>query len=281
MININIEKSAIYFVIVPTIIFITMFWIIPILNVFVISLTAEGSYVIGKPIFIGFDNFINAITQYSTSIKNSIILTLGAATIDLIIGYPLAYLLARKKVYFENIIRASLVFPYFGDLYISYGLWNMFLPGGLFDFFYDLFGISYKQILYTPISVVIGFSIFTLPFMVLYILSALQEVDPSLEYAAITLGASPIKTFFKVVLPLSARGAVAGFLACFGWNLGGYMIPLLLGGVEASNVMTVRIVNLALDMHNYGLAAALAIILISFTIFTTYLTFRITKVLEQ
>ncbi|UNQ73210.1 ABC transporter permease [Infirmifilum sp. NZ] len=156
----------------------------------------------------------------------------------------------------------------------------MFLPGGLFDIFYSMFGVTYRQILYTPISVVLGFSIFTLPFMVLYISSALQEIDPSLEDAAMTLGAPPTTTFFKIILPLSAPGAIAGFLACFGWNPGGYMIPLLLGGVEASDVMTVRIVELSLSMHNYGLAASLAIILITFTIFTTYLTFRVTKVIK-
>jgi len=276
----RLERLGIYLAITPTLIYIVTFWLVPMLNVLFISVTAGDSYITGKIVYVGLDNFVKAITQYSSAVKNSTILTLVAATVDLIIGYPLAYLLARKKIYFENIIRALMVFPYFGDLYISYGLWNMFFPGGLFDIFYSMFGVTYRQILYTPISVVLGFSIFTLPFMVLYISSALQEIDPSLEDAAMTLGAPPTTTFFKIILPLSAPGAIAGFLACFGWNLGGYMIPLLLGGVEASDVMTVRIVELSLSMHNYGLAASLAIILITFTIFTTYLTFRVTKVIK-
>ncbi|UNQ73209.1 hypothetical protein [Infirmifilum sp. NZ] len=95
---------------------------VPMLNVLFISVTAGDSYITGKIVYVGLDNFVKAITQYSSAVKNSTILTLVAATVDLIIGYPLAYLLARKKIYFENIIRALMVFPYFGDLYISYGV---------------------------------------------------------------------------------------------------------------------------------------------------------------
>jgi putative spermidine/putrescine transport system permease protein len=114
--------------------------------------------------------------------------------------------------------------------------------------------------------------------MVLYTASSLSEIDPAMEEAAYTLGASPLRAFYKVILPLSAPGAVAGFIACFGWNLGGFLIPLLLGGVEASDVMTVKIVYLTLQLHNYGLAATLATVLMLMTIVSTYLTFKITRV---
>lgn len=264
---------------IPTVLYLLLFWLTPLLNVAIMSLTAEESFILGNPNYIGLQNYIKVFENYSDTVVNTLLYPFAAALLDLLLGYPLAYFLVRGKVRFQNLIRASLIFPYFGDIYVSYGLWNMFLPGGLFDFFYSLFGISYKQILYTPYAVIAGFSIFTLPFMVLYVSSSLSEIDPTLEEAAYALGAPPFQTFLRVILPLSAPGAVAGFIACFGWNMGGFLIPLLLGGVEASNVITVNIVYLTLQVHNYGVAAALSVILVLITILCTYITFKVTKIM--
>lgn len=271
--------KAIYVLLIsPTVIYLVLFWLIPLINILIMSFTRGESFILGQPEYVGLQNYFTVIGEYYSTVINTILFPLSAATIDFILGYPLAYLLVRRRILFRNVLRASLIFPYFGDIYVSYGLWNMFLPGGPFDWFFNITGLSYKQILYTPYAVILGFSIFTLPFMVLYTASSLSEIDPAIEEAAYTLGASPLKTFFKVILPLSAPGAVAGFIACFGWNLGGFLIPLLLGGVEASNVITVKIVYLTLQLHNYGLASSLAIILMIMTIISTYLTLKITRV---
>jgi len=271
-------KTSYILLIIPTIVYLVLFWLIPLVNIILMSFTRGESFILGQPEYVGPQNYIVVVRDYASTIRNTIIFPLSAAVLDFILGYPLAYLLVRRKVLFRNILRASLIFPYFGDIYVSYGLWNMFLPGGPFDLFFNITGLSYRQVLYTPYAVILGFSIFTLPFMVLYTASSLSEIDPAMEEAAYTLGASPLRAFYKVILPLSAPGAVAGFIACFGWNLGGFLIPLLLGGVEASDVMTVKIVYLTLQLHNYGLAATLATVLMLMTIVSTYLTFKITKV---
>lgn len=274
----RVPKASYILLALPTIAYLVFFWLIPLSNVVIISFTEGESFILGRPRYIGLQNYAAVMESYASTIRNTIILPLSAAFVDFIVGYPLAYLLVRRKILLQNVLRASLLFPYFGDIYVSYGLWNMFLPGGVFDTLYSITGLSYRHVLYTSYAVVLGFSIFTLPFMVLYTSASLSEIDPSIEEAAYTLGASPLKTFIKVTLPLSAPGAVSGFIACFGWNLGGYLIPLLLGGVEASNVITVKVVHLTLQLHNYGLAASLATMLVAMTLFSTYLTFKITKV---
>lgn len=271
------KKYSFLLLVLPTIIYLILFWLIPLCTVIYISLTEGESFILGNPRYVGLQNYKTVAINYIDTLRNTVSLPLAAAVLDFVLGYPLAYLLVRRRIILRNVLRASLIFPYFGDIYISYGLWSMFLPGGLFDVVYSLTGISYRQILYTPQAVVIGFSIFTLPFMILYTSASLSEIDFVLEEAAYTLGASPLKTFIKVTLPLSAPGAVAGFIACFGWNLGGYLIPLLLGDGGGSNVITVKVVNLTLQLHNYGLAAALAVMLTAITLVSTYLTFRITK----
>lgn len=274
----RILRASYILLVLPTVVYLVFFWLVPLINILVMSFTRGESFILGQPEYVGLQNYLIAISDYNSTVMNTILFPLSAAIIDFILGYPLAYLLVRRKILFRNMLRASLIFPYFGDIYVSYGLWNMFLPGGPFDWFFNITGLSYKEVLYTPYAVILGFSIFTLPFMVLYTASSLSEIDPAIEEAAFTLGANPFKTFFKVILPLSAPGAVAGFIACFGWNLGGFLIPLLLGGVEASNVITVKVVYLTLQLHNYGLAASLAIILMLMTIISTYFTFKITKV---
>jgi len=264
----------------PTLCYLVLFWFVPVFNIFLMSFTEGDTYILGKTSFIGADNYKVIFSDYHETISNTVTYSFLAALIDLILGVPLAYLLVRKKIAMTTILRAALIFPYFGDIYVSYGLWNMFLPGGLFDPLYSLMGLSYKNFLYNPQAVILGFAVFTLPFMVLYTSSAISQIDTSYEEVSMTLGYPPLLTFLRVIVPLSISGIIAGFIACFGWNLGGFLIPLLLGGVESSNVMTVKIVELSLRIHNYGLAAALSILLLIITLISSYLTFRITKALE-
>ena len=274
-----IRKLAIYIALLPSLAYFMLFWMVPVVYVALTSFTYRDSFLTVRPVYVGLRNYAYILESYRSAIYHSLIYSLGAAAIDLAIGYPLAYLLVKGRMPLKDVLRASLVFPYFGDLYVSYGLWNMFLPGGVFAYLLNLMGLSYRDVLYTPLAVSIGFAIFTLPFMVLYVASNLQEIDPVLEEVALTLGASPLQTFLKVTLPLSLPGAFAGFLASFGWNLGGYMIPLLLGGMKGSNVMTVWIVELTLGSYDYGAAASLSVILLTMTIVSTYLAFKLSRTL--
>jgi ABC-type spermidine/putrescine transport system permease subunit I len=273
-------KITVLMLILPTLLYLVLFWLVPVANIFWMSFTLGDTYLQGKPNYVGINNYSIIFTDFLETIRNTIVYPLVAALIDLVLGIPLAYLLVRKKVGFTSILRAALIFPYFGDIYVSYGLWNMFLPGGIFDPIYSITGLNYKNFLYNPNAVIFGFAVFTLPFMVLYSSSAISQIDMSYEEVSMTLGYTPVETFLKVIVPLATPGIIAGFIACFGWNLGGYLIPLLLGGVDSSNVMTVKIVELSLRIHNYGLAASLAIILLVITLISSYLTFKITKALE-
>lgn len=243
----------------PLSLFYFVIFIIPFGTLIYISFT-KGSSFFFKTI-ISIRNWTNLFSNYGSAIATSFKLTSSAALVDLMFGYPIAYLLARKKIPGKDVVRALMVLPFFGGLFISFGLSYLFLPGGLLSPIFTILPFAPTDILYSPYSVIVGFAIYTSPFMILYTGVSLQGIDLELENAARTLGAGPVKTFLRVTLPLSLPGALTGFLVCFGWNLGGYIIPLLLGGPNSNNVITVHMVELATTNQQYGQAAALGVFL--------------------
>jgi len=125
---------------------------------------------------------------------------------------------------------------------------------------------------------VAALAIFTFPFAVLQIGVALNQVDPVLEESAKCLGASSLRTLYKVTIPLTSPGIVSGWLMAFGWNIGAYAIPVLMGGVTVGqNVLAVKIRSVALLMMNFGLASALAVTLVLVGAATSYFSTRMSR----
>jgi putative spermidine/putrescine transport system permease protein len=104
-----------------------------------------------------------------------------------------------------------------------------------------------------------------LPFMILPLYSVLSRIDPSLSSAAASLGAPPVRNFLRVYLPLSLPGLLAGSLLVFVMGLGYYITPALLGG--PSDTMIAQLIEMQVaDFGNWGLAAALSVVLLAGTI---------------
>ena len=124
-------------------------------------------------------------------------------------GFPFAYILVRT-VRYRDVVRALMVFPMFGALYVTFGI--SFDPAARRAARADLqaLGISGTSLLFSLPSVVFAMSIFTFPFMVMSIGTALSNVDPTLEEAAACLGAGPFATFRRFLLPLDPGGHRGG-----------------------------------------------------------------------
>src|SRR4029453_1136962 len=110
----------------------------------------------------------------------------------------------------SDLVRALMVFPMFGALYVTFGIGTILLPGGPLAPLFDALGISGASLLFSLPSVVFAMAIFTFPFMVMSIGTALSNVDPTLEEAAACLGAGPFSTFRRGVLPLAPSGGGGG-----------------------------------------------------------------------
>ncbi|MBD2865309.1 MULTISPECIES: ABC transporter permease [Paenibacillus] len=202
--------------------------------------------------------------HYLKILGRTLVLGITISFISLILGYCLAYGVARsnpKRKYLLLLLIAlplltSAVIRNFGWIVIlgRKGLLNqLFLNIGLIDKPLDL--------LYTSTGVVIAMVHVLLPFMVLVLYSVLEGMDRNLESAAANMGASPAKVFWFVTLPLSLPGIVAGTLLVFSISISFYITPALIGGPRVQ-VMATEIYNQTIHSMNWPYASALAVILL-------------------
>ncbi len=194
----------------------------------------------------------------------------GLATlVNLLFGFPFAYVLVRK-IRYRDIVRAVMVFPMFGALYIAFGLRFILLPGGPATPILEAFGIDATSVLYSLPSVVFAMSVFTFPFMVMNIGAALSNVDPTLEEAAACLGARPWQTFRRVLFPLTRSGVIAGILMVFGWNIGTFAEPILLGSQNEQRALAWTLYQRGVVQGDYGISSAMSVVLLVIAFAVSY-----------
>jgi ABC-type spermidine/putrescine transport system permease subunit I len=221
-------------------------------------------------------NYQAMVGRYLPNVLVTIQLAALATIVDLVFGFPFAYILVRK-VRYRDIVRAFMVFPMFGALYIAFGMSFILLPGGPATPLLDLLGIESTDVLYSLPSVVFAMSIFTFPFMVMNIGAALSNVDPTLEEAAACLGARPTQTFRRILLPLTRSGIVAGALMVFGWSIGVFAEPLLLGSINEQKSLAWTLYQRGVVQSDYGLATTMGVVLLILAFVVTYFSLRYSR----
>lgn len=260
----------------PALVITIVFLIVPVLALLFISFTAGRSFLQDVPTFtIG--NYTSIFTDYLENLRVSIGLALLATLVDLLFGFPFAYILIRKVKY-RDIVRAFMIFPMFGALYIAFGLRFLLLSNGMFGpAITALKSIGIPIPIYGLHSVIFAMAIFTFPFMVMNIGAALSNIDPKLEEAAECLGAKRWQTFTRVLLPLALPGILAGILMCFGWNIGAFAEPVFLGGVAEQRAIAWTMYQRGIINFDFGLASAMGIVLMSIAFGVTYFSLRYSR----
>ena len=221
-------------------------------------------------------NYALVVGRYLPNLLVTLQLALLATVVDLIFGFPFAYIFVRK-IRYRTAVRALMVFPMFGALYIAFGMRFILLPGGPATPILHALGIASTNALFSLPSVVFAMSIFTFPFMVLNIGTALGNVDPTLEEAAACLGARPLQTFRRIVLPLTRAGTVAGMLTVFGWSIGTFAEPLLLGSANEQRALAWTVYQRGVVQTDYGLSTAMGVVLLGVAFIVTYLSLRYSR----
>jgi putative spermidine/putrescine transport system permease protein len=262
----------------PAIAVAIVFSVIPLVYIAIVSATEKSTFFFDNPVYT-FGNYREIWDRYLPHVWTTIRLATLASFADLIFGFPFAYILIRK-VRYRELVRVFMVFPLFGPLYLTFGLRFLLGANGPFSPVLDALGIDSKTLLfaYPEEMTVFGMALFTFPFMVMNIGAALANVDPRLEEAARTLGARPWKVFARIVLPLSWPGILAGLLMCFGWNLGVFVVPLLLGNIEQQRVLSLMLYQKALTgQFDYGLGAAMGIVLMALAFSVTWISLKFSR----
>ena len=201
-----------------------------------------------------------AIQAFWRTIRVSISVTL----ITIILGYPLAIGFLRANAKLQPILLTLLVFPLMVSVVVrAYGWIVVLSPSGILNTVLMSVGIISEplEILHTEAAVILGETQLLLPYMVLSLIASLQKADVNLEEASMSLGANPLTTFFRIVMPISFPGLLTGTLLVFALALTAFATPLLLGGGRTP-LLTTLIYSFAFTTFDWSAAAAVGLILI-------------------
>ena len=225
-------------------IWLTVFFLVPLLVVFGISLTIKQ---FGRPPYtplltnedgtvqltLHLNNYIRLFTDglYVSAYLSSIKIAFISTVIALCIGYPMAYAIARAPDQWRNILLMLVILPFWTSFLLRvYALTGFMRGNGVINNFLGLFGIEPLVMMQTDFAVYVGIVYSYLPFMILPLYTTLVKLDGALLEASADLGARPLRTFLTITLPLSMPGIIAGSMLVFIPAIGEYVIPALLGG---------------------------------------------------
>ena len=221
------------------------------------------------------DNYVQAAQDpyYQEIILTTLGMALLCTALTLVIAYPAAYWLGRLQSRWKSLVVIATLFPLLvGNVVRSAGWMALFSRDGLINVaLLKIHLISEPlTLMYTPKAVVFGIVAVVLPYMILTISAVIESIPRDLEDAAANLGASALKTFWRVILPLSAPGVAAGSILVFVLCMNTYATAVLLGGPRFK-MMAPAIFDQFVRGNNWPMGAALAFMLLavtmSFTIF--------------
>jgi ABC-type spermidine/putrescine transport system permease subunit I len=262
-----------FVLVLPAVLLTVLFLLFPLVFILQMSFTTGRSFLSAGGATFTVENFVAMATRYLPNVLVTVQLAALSMVVNLVFGFPFAYILVRK-IRYRELVRAFMVFPMFGALYIAFGIRFLLLPGGPASPVLAALGISNLSVLYGLPTVVFAMAVFTFPFMVMNIGTALSNVDPMLEEAAACLGARPWQTFRRILLPLTRSGIVAGMLMVFGWNLGTFAEPVLLGTLNEQRSLAYTLYNRGVVQADYGLSSAMAIVLLVLAFAVSYVSLR-------
>jgi spermidine/putrescine transport system permease protein len=252
-----------YFLLGPGLLWLVLFFVVPMFVMGYVSL--ESGLFPAYEFSWNFSNYGDALSTYDTQFLRAFEYSAAATAIALLIAYPLAYGIAFRGGRFKNALLLAVVAPFFTTYLIRTLAWETILSdnGLVVDTLKSVGLVSDDgRVLATTGAVIAGLTYNFLPFMILPIYASLERLDRSLIEAAKDLYASSRTAFWKVTLPLSAPGVVAGTLLTFIPATGDYINAQFLGGTNQAMIGNV-IQSLYLVQNDRPFAAALSFILMA------------------
>ncbi len=234
-----------------------LFVIAPILIITVYAFTsATGGFTLA--------NFQD-MAQYASAFGRSFLLAAVATVVCVLIGYPMAYYLARETGWLHRMATMLIMLPMWMNFLLRTYSWKFLLErNGLINAFFDLFGLGPFQMIDTQGAIVLGMIYNFLPYMVLPIFSVIEKIDPKVIEAAQDLGANSVTVFRRVIFPLSLPGVLSGITMVFIPSVSTFAISRLLGGSKTlllGNLIDMQFLGGAYNPH-LGSAISLVMMVI-------------------
>jgi spermidine/putrescine transport system permease protein len=261
-----------YWLLLPAGLWLALFFVAPFFYQASTSVQS-GSLEEGFRVTWDFSNYSDALATYGPHFLRSFLYAGAATLLCLLIGYPLAYMIAFRAGRWRSVLLVMVIAPFFTSFLIRTLAWKTILSDGgpvvgvlksvhILDFTSQLGLTGDERLLATPLAVVCGLTYNFLPFMILPLYSSLERIDLSLHEAARDLYAKPATIFRKVTFPLSLPGVVAGTLLTFIPASGDYINAQLLGSPNTQMIGN-AIQKQFLNVLDYPAAAAMSFILMA------------------
>jgi len=217
---------------------------------------------------------------YINILVRSLVLAFQTTALVILIGYPLAYYVARSPARRRNTLLFLILVPLWTNFVIRVYAWIMILRdqgviNQVLGYLFGLVHLPFKPfaMIFTPGAVLVGMVYEFLPFMILPMYTSLEKIDPALYEAAADLGANSARTFWRVTLPLSAPGIVAGTILVFIPVMGTFIVSDILGGRQVVLIGNL-IQNQFLSARDPTFGSAASILLMLLTLIVTVIYAR-------
>jgi len=264
-----------YLLLAPGTLWLVIFFVIPLYFMAKLSLDVEIPGTLHYEFTWHWANYKEALELYDTQFFRSFEYAAIATLLCLVIAYPLAYVIAFKAGRWRNLMLFAVVAPFFTTYLVRTLAWETILSdeSPVTEFLHTIGLAPGGHILATGFAVIAGITYNFLPFMVLPLYASLERIDVRVLEASKDLYANASSTFWKVTLPLSLPGVVAGTLLTFIPAVGDYVNAEFLGGVNNRMIGNV-IQSLYLTQSDYSAAAALSFVLMAVIMIVVFVYLR-------
>ncbi|MGZ9586776.1 ABC transporter permease [Paenibacillus marinisediminis] len=254
------KKVYLWLLMLPGLLFLTLFMIIPILMTIGSSFYQDGQFTFSGYAKLLSDPYILKIL--GTTLQVSLVTTVAC----ILLGFPTAYYISRKKARVKGILLMLALFPMLTSSIVRSFSWMVILgKNGIVNNALTGIGLIEEplKILYTPTAMIIGLIHLFLPLMIISLVGVMENIDGDLLRASESLGASRFKGFMKIIVPLCVPGLIVGSILVFVGSLTAYTTPQLLGGKE--KVMSTFLYQNAMTLNDWTMASIIATVLIVVT----------------
>lgn len=256
----------------PGIVFFVVFFAIPLISLFLISFDKPSPGIVDVQWMFELKNYIRFFSRslyYEAALRSAGLATL-VSVITLFLGYPLAYMIAKATNPNHATFLIILVLCAMQlDMVIRlFGLMVLMGDKGLINEALRWFGLIGEQplpLMYNFFGVVVGLVQFSLPFMILSLVGVIQGINPSLEEASRSLGATRWQSFWKVTIPMSMPGILAGMLLVFSISFSSYVVPTLMGGWKVV-VLPIHVFQQIAELGKWQFGATVAVVMFAISV---------------
>lgn len=264
----------------PSLLFLAAFFALPALGLVSYSvLTQAPDGTVGLPLTLEHYRHFFATPLYARVLRTTVEISLITTALAIVLGYPVALVMVRSPAAIRQAITIIVIAPLVVSVVVrTYG-WQLILgngPTGILNWLLLNSGIAKSPValLYSKTAVVIGSLHVFFPMMVLPLASALSKIDPRLEDAARTLGATAWRSFRRITLPLSLPGLTVGCTLVFSLTAGSFVTPAILGGTSGQ-MLGVLVEQQILVVYNWPFGAAVATVLVAIVLGANVVSVRL------